>query len=112
MPHPAPRSAFPDDVFRPVQAAQPEVSLGGGPMRINSESHTQMSAAGDSKGSASSPMRLLFDAGTLVVEGLPAEPDPGLPGVKFDMRTRQFRAEAIWYRSIVEHVRKTKQVYA
>ena len=35
-----------------------------------------------------------------------------MPGVKFDNRTRQFRAEAIWYRTIVEHVRKNKQPYA
>ena len=57
-------------------------------------------------------MRLLFDAGTLVVEGARAEDEPNLPGVKFDVRTRQFRAEAIWYRTIVEHVRKNKQLYA
>ena len=54
------------------------------------------------------PLRLAFDAGTLVVEGLP-ERRPGLPGVKFDFRTKQFRAEAIWYRTIVEHLRKHKE---
>ena len=31
--------------------------------------------------------------------------------MKFDFRTRQFRAEAIWYRTIVEHLRKHKQPY-
>jgi superfamily II DNA or RNA helicase len=34
-----------------------------------------------------------------------------LPGVKYDNRTRQFRAEAIWYRTIVEHIRKNKRPY-
>ncbi len=56
-------------------------------------------------------MRLLFEAGTLIVEGPTADEDPNLPGVKFDFRTRQFRAEAIWYRTIVEHLRKNKQPY-
>ena len=53
-------------------------------------------------------MRLVFDAGTLVVEGLREDDEPGLPGVKFDFRTRQFRAEAIWYRTIVEHLRQAE----
>jgi superfamily II DNA or RNA helicase len=57
------------------------------------------------------PIRLLFDAGTLTIEGPTADGDPNLPGVKFDFRTRQFRAEAIWYRSIVEHLRSHKQPY-
>ena len=56
-------------------------------------------------------MRLLFEAGTLIIEGPTADEDPNLPGVKFDSRTRQFRAEAIWYRIIVEHLRKHKQPY-
>jgi superfamily II DNA or RNA helicase len=56
-------------------------------------------------------LRLSFEEGTLIVEGLPADREPALPGVKFDLRTRQFRAQAIWYRDIVEHVRNTKQGY-
>ena len=59
----------------------------------------------------SNRLRLVFDAGTLVVEGLREDDEPGLPGVKFDFRTRQFRAEAIWYRTIVEHLRKHKRPY-
>jgi superfamily II DNA or RNA helicase len=70
-----------------------------------------MCSAGDTTDVETSPLRLLFDAGTLVVEGPPQEAEPTLPGVKFDVRTRQFRAEAIWYRNIVEHVRKSKQNY-
>jgi superfamily II DNA or RNA helicase len=70
-----------------------------------------MSPAGDTTDGESSPMRLVFDAGTLIVEGPPENAELILPGVKFDPRTRQFRAEAIWYRTIVEHVRKNKQLY-
>src|SRR5208337_3353913 len=55
---------------------------------------------------ANSPLRLAFDAGTLIVEGLAEGDEPGLPGVKYDYRTKVFRAEAIWYRSLVEHIRK------
>jgi superfamily II DNA or RNA helicase len=65
-------------------------------------------SASESKGA---PVRLGFDAGTLVIEGLHEEDEPGLPGVKYDFRTREFRAEAIWYRTIVEHLRKHKQPY-
>ena len=71
-----------------------------------------MKPAVDATNGQSQPLRLVFDAGTLVVEGARAEDEPNLPGVKFDYRTRQFRAEAIWYRTIVEHVRKNKQLYS
>jgi superfamily II DNA or RNA helicase len=60
----------------------------------------------------SQPLRLSFEAGTLIVEGLDPEAESGLPGVKYDLRTRQFRAEAIWYRTIVEHLRKHRQSYS
>ena len=56
-------------------------------------------------------MRLVFDEGTLIVEGLREGEDPGLPGVKYDYRTRDFRAEAIWYRTLVEHIRRQKIPY-
>ncbi len=73
-----------------------------------------MKPAGDTAAAANGqrqPLRLAFDAGTLIVEGLPEADEPGLPGVKFDFRTKQFRAEAIWYRTIVEHLRKHKENY-
>jgi superfamily II DNA or RNA helicase len=60
-------------------------------------------ANGDGQGEAPA-LRLVFDEGTLIVEGLPEGNPAGLPGVKFDYRVRQFRAEAIWYRTIVEHL--------
>jgi superfamily II DNA or RNA helicase len=57
------------------------------------------------------PVELLFDGGTLIVEGLCAEDEVPVPGVKFDPRTKQYRAPAILYRMIVEHLRKHKQPY-
>ena len=56
-------------------------------------------------------LRLLFDAGTLIVEGPGEGDDPGLPGVQYDARTKVFRAEAIWYRTLVEHLRQHKIPY-
>jgi superfamily II DNA or RNA helicase len=56
-------------------------------------------------------LRLAFDEGTLIVEGLDPQKEPTLPGVKYDSRTRQFRAEAIWYRTIVEDLRRRHERY-
>ncbi|MGC8644472.1 MAG: DEAD/DEAH box helicase family protein [Isosphaeraceae bacterium] len=67
--------------------------------------------AGVPTGNGSIPLRLLFDAGTLVVEGLSEGDDRGLPGIKFDSRIGNFRAEAIWYRSLVEHIIKQGIAY-
>src|SRR4051812_11844106 len=57
------------------------------------------------------PLRLVFDRGTVIVEVPTAGDDPGLPGVKFDPRTKAFRAEAIWYRTLVEQIRSRKIAY-
>jgi superfamily II DNA or RNA helicase len=70
-----------------------------------------MSAADNSTNGQAQPLRLLFDAGTLVVEGPTAEDDPNLPGVKFDVRTGQYRAPAFCYRAVVEHLRHEKRSY-
>jgi superfamily II DNA or RNA helicase len=51
-------------------------------------------------------LRLSFEGGTIVVEGLPEDDTLGLPGVKRDYRTGDYRAEGIWYRAIVEHLIK------
>jgi superfamily II DNA or RNA helicase len=59
-----------------------------------------------------SNLKLAFDAGTLVVEGLPEGDTGGLPGIKPDERTGQYRAEAIWYRTIVEYLRQHEIPYA
>ncbi len=56
-------------------------------------------------------LRLSFDAGTLIVEGPGEGDDPGLPGVQYDARIKVFRAEAIWYRTLVEHLRQHKIPY-
>jgi superfamily II DNA or RNA helicase len=70
-----------------------------------------MASAGDTTNGHSRNLRLLFDAGTLVVEGLSPDDQTNLPGLRFDQRTRQFRTEAIWYRTLVEHIRKHKYPY-
>ena len=57
-------------------------------------------------------LRLAFDGGTILIEGLPENDSGGLPGVRLDPRTGLYRAEAIWYRTIVEHLRREKVAYA
>jgi superfamily II DNA or RNA helicase len=57
-------------------------------------------------------LRLAFEGGTIIVEGLPEGDTRGLPGVKLDHRTNVYRAEAIWYRAIVEHLRQQGIAYA
>ena len=56
-------------------------------------------------------LRLGFDGGTLLIEGLPEGDTLGLPGVRFDLRSQVHRAEAIWYRAIVEHLRRQQVAY-
>src|SRR5262245_12905808 len=58
------------------------------------------------------PIRLTYDAGTLVVAG--ARPDRllALPGVRFDPRTDPHRAEGRLYPPIVEPVRAHNTTYA
>ena len=56
-------------------------------------------------------LRLGFDGGTLLIDGLPEGDTLGLPGVRFDVRSQAHRAEAIWYRAIVEHLRRQQVAY-
>ncbi len=56
-------------------------------------------------------LRLGFDGGTLLIDGLPDGDTLGLPGVRFDARSQSHRAEAIWYRAIVEHLRRQQVAY-
>ncbi|WP_165228228.1 DEAD/DEAH box helicase family protein [Aquisphaera insulae] len=53
-------------------------------------------------------LRLVFDDGTLIVEGLAEgqEVELGLAGVKYDPRIRAHRAHSIFYRSLVEQLRR------
>jgi superfamily II DNA or RNA helicase len=61
------------------------------------------------KASAEAPrLRLRFEGGTIVVEGLSDTEAAALPGIKHDPRTGFFRAEAIWYRTIVEQLRASQ----
>jgi superfamily II DNA or RNA helicase len=57
------------------------------------------------------PLRLVFDAGTLVLEGPREGDDLQMPWVKFDFRTRQYRTPAMYYRKVVEHLRLQKRAY-
>ncbi len=70
-----------------------------------------MTTSDSSRNVANPHLRLVFDAGTLIVEGLAEGDELGLPGVMYDHRTRVFRAEAIWYRPLVEYIRKQGIAY-
>lgn len=56
-------------------------------------------------------LRLSFEGGTVLVEGLPEHDTRGIPGLKRDIRTGYHRAEGIWYRPIVEHLRQQQIAY-
>lgn len=56
-------------------------------------------------------LRLSFDGGTLIVEGLPERDSRGIPGIEFDPRVSLYRAPAIWYRAVVEFLRAEKIEY-
>src|SRR6478609_201287 len=56
-------------------------------------------------------LTLRFDGGTLLLAGAPAEILTRLPGVALDPRTGSYRAEARWYRLIVELLRREKIAY-
>ena len=53
---------------------------------------------------AAAPLRLLFDDGTILIEGLAEGDDSGLPGVRYDARAKIHRAQGIMYRAIVQHL--------
>jgi superfamily II DNA or RNA helicase len=58
-----------------------------------------------------SPIRMTFDGGSLVLDGIDEGNALGMPGVLYDHRTRQLRAQAIWYRTIVSFFRERKIAY-
>ena len=51
-------------------------------------------------------LRLTFEGGTILIEGLPEDNDLGLTGVRFDPRAKMHRAEAIYYRAIIQQIHK------
>jgi superfamily II DNA or RNA helicase len=56
----------------------------------------------------SNPLRIQFDAGTLILSSAPDALLQQLPGCRFDERTATFRTEARYYRPIVESLREQK----
>ena len=56
-------------------------------------------------------LRIAFEGGSLVIDGLDEGNSLGVPGVKYDHRTRQLRAEAIHYRTIVQFLQTRKIAY-
>lgn len=56
-------------------------------------------------------IQLRFDAGTVIVVNSDSQLSPQLPGVIFDSRTRQFRAEGRHYRAIIETLRSRAIAY-
>jgi superfamily II DNA or RNA helicase len=57
------------------------------------------------------PIQLGFDGGTLVVSGDEADSLATLPGCRLDARSGVHRAEARYYRAIVEHLRQHRVEY-
>lgn len=53
------------------------------------------------------PLQITFDAGTLILTGDAAQIET-LPGCQFDERIHGYRAEARYYRAIVEELRRRK----
>src|SRR5262245_33318241 len=56
-------------------------------------------------------VRLSFDGGTIVVRDAEPEFLLRLPGVRHDPRSDTYRAEARFYRAIVEHLLRDRQPY-
>ena len=56
-------------------------------------------------------IHLTFDGGTLVVTGADGEQLAALPGCRADPRSGGYRAEARYYRPLVEHLRQKQIAY-
>src|SRR5262249_41256250 len=78
----------------------------------SSRSRPGMSAVPAPTAAAALHLRLSFEAGTLLIDGLPEGDTLGIPGLQRDVRTGGYRAEAIWYRSVVQHLLDRKIPYA
>ena len=65
----------------------------------------------DAGADAGLALRLAFEGGTILVEGLPEADTLGIPGLRRDVRSGLHRAEGIWYRPIVEYLRQHKITY-
>jgi superfamily II DNA or RNA helicase len=58
-----------------------------------------------------SPLHLSFDGGTLLVQRSAPEQLAALPGCRLDPRSGMYRAEARYYRALIEHLRRSAIVY-
>jgi superfamily II DNA or RNA helicase len=56
-------------------------------------------------------IHLAFDGGTLVLSGASPQQLEALPGCRLDPRSGSYRAEARYYRAIVEHLRRQQWPY-
>ncbi len=56
-------------------------------------------------------LRLTFEGGTILIEGLAEDDTGGLPGLRYDPRARMHRAEAIWYRDIITRLHESKVAF-
>src|SRR5579871_1243801 len=57
------------------------------------------------------PIQLAFEGGTLSVTGATSDRLAQLPYCRHDPRTGGFRAEAYYYRALVEHLRREGMAY-
>ncbi len=62
-------------------------------------------------GNGDGAIRMTFDGGSIVFDGLDEANTLGVPGVLYDHRTRQLRAQGIWYRTIIMALRDKKIPY-
>ena len=62
-------------------------------------------------GNGNDAIRMTFEGGSLVFEGLGEGNPLGVPGVLYDHRTRQVRAEGFMYREVVSFFRERKIAY-
>jgi len=63
------------------------------------------------RGMDEQPLQLAFEGGTLVVSGVAPERLAALPHCRQDPRSGAFRAEAMYYRALVEHLRREGIAY-
>ena len=63
------------------------------------------------EGNDDGAIRMTFDGGSIVFDGLDEANTLGVPGVLYDHRTRQLRAQGIWYRTIVSSLQKLEIKY-
>jgi len=60
---------------------------------------------------SNTPLKIAFEGGTLVLTGGQPDDYVDLPNVQYDPRTTSHRAEARYYRQLVEYLRKTGVKY-